>query len=96
MLAKHETPMKDKRTTLGLVPAKFRIFVIRMRSMFVLLNADEMVNPPIRSIMVGENICENTYLIPREYCSGAKRNAERKSHTSLHLALIVETSLPPR
>lgn len=54
--------MKDKRTTLGFVPAKFRIFVIRMRSMFVLLNADEMVNPPIRSIMVGENICENTYL----------------------------------
>lgn len=49
--------------------------------MFVLLNADEMVNPPIRSIMVGENICENTYLIPREYYSGTKRNAEKKSHT---------------
>ena len=63
ILAKHETPMKANKTTLGFVPARFRILVIRTRSIFVLLNADEMVKPPIRSMMVGENICENTYLV---------------------------------
>ena len=63
ILAKHETPMKANKTTLGFVPARFRILVIRTRSIFVLLNADEMEKPPIRSMMVGENICENTYLV---------------------------------
>lgn len=62
MLAKHETPMKARRTVRGLVPAKLSTFVIRMRSMLVLLMADEMVNPPMRSMIVGENIMENTHL----------------------------------
>ena len=30
--------------------------------MFVLLRADAMVNPPMSSIIVGENICEKTKL----------------------------------
>jgi hypothetical protein len=30
-----------------------------MRSILVLLSAEEMVKPPIRSMIVGENIIEN-------------------------------------
>ena len=62
MLAKQETPMKVSNTVLGRVPAKFKMRVIKMRSMFVLLSAEEMVKPPIRSMIVGENITEKTYL----------------------------------
>lgn len=62
MEAKHETPMKHNKTVLGLVPAKLSTRVIRMRSMLVLLNADAMVNPPISSMIVGENMTENIYL----------------------------------
>ena len=62
MLAKHETPMKDRMTIVGLVPAKLKSLVIKTRSMFVLLNAEAMVNPPIKSMIVGENICWNTNL----------------------------------
>jgi hypothetical protein len=59
ILAKHETPMKARSTELGLVPAKLRTLVIRIRSMLVLLRAEEIVNPPIRSMIVGENMTEN-------------------------------------
>lgn len=62
MLAKHETPMKASRTVRGLVPAKLSTFVISTRSMLVLLRAEEMVNPPMRSMMVGENIIEKIHL----------------------------------
>ena len=62
MLAKQDTPMKDRMTMLGFVPAKLKSLVIRTRSMLVLLRAEAIVKPPIRSMMVGENICEKTYL----------------------------------
>lgn len=48
--------MKAKMTMLGLVPAKLNNRVMITRSMFVLLNAEEIVKPPIRSMIVGENI----------------------------------------
>jgi len=62
ILAKHETPMKARRTLLGRVPAKLKTRVMITRSMLVLLNADEMVKPPISNIMVGENMIEKTNL----------------------------------
>lgn len=54
--------MKASSTVLGRVPAKLSTRVISMRSMFILLSADEIVKPPIRSMIVGENIVEKTYL----------------------------------
>lgn len=62
ILAKHETHMNARSTVLGLDPAKLRTRVIRTRSIFVLLKADDIVNPPIKSMIVGENITENTNL----------------------------------
>jgi hypothetical protein len=62
ILAKQETPMNARRTVLGRVPARLNTRVIKSRSMFVLLNAEEMVNPPMSSMIVGENMIENTYL----------------------------------
>lgn len=62
MLAKQDTPMKARRTVLGRVPARLSTRVIRTRSMFVLLRADAIVNPPMSSMIVGENICEKTKL----------------------------------
>jgi len=62
MLAKQETHMNAKSTVLGLVPAKLSTRVIITLSMFVLLSAEEMVKPPMRSMMVGLNMTENTYL----------------------------------
>lgn len=62
ILAKQDTPIKERMTMLGFVPARLRSFVMRTRSMFVLLRADAIVKPPIRSMIVGENICEKTYL----------------------------------
>lgn len=63
MLAKQETPMKVSKTVLGRVPARLRTRVIRMRSMLVLLRAEDIVNPPMSNIIVGENITEKTYLL---------------------------------
>lgn len=54
--------MKARRTLFGFVPAKLSTRVMRTRSMAVLLNADAMVKPPMRSMMVGENIWEKMYL----------------------------------
>jgi hypothetical protein len=62
ILAQQETPMKARSTELGFEPAKLRTLVIKIRSMLVLLKADEIVNPLIRSMIVGENITENIYL----------------------------------
>jgi hypothetical protein len=54
--------MNASRTVLGRVPARLNTRVIKSRSMFVLLNAEAMVNPPMSSMIVGENMTENTYL----------------------------------
>lgn len=62
ILAKQDTPMKARRTVLGFEPAKLKTRVIRIRSMLVLLRADDMVNPPMSNIIVGENMTENTNL----------------------------------
>src|SRR5258705_11468186 len=62
ILAKHETDIKARRRVLGRVPAKLNTRVTMTRSMLVLLRAEEMVKPPIRSMIVGENMVENTYL----------------------------------
>lgn len=62
MLAKHDTHIKANKTTDGLVPARLRTRVMRMRSILVLLNADDIVNPPMRSMIVGENIAEKMNL----------------------------------
>jgi len=62
ILAKHDTPMNARRTVLGREPAKASTRVIKTRSILVLLKADEMVKPPMSSIIVGENITEKTYL----------------------------------
>jgi hypothetical protein len=62
ILAKQETPIKANSTELGLEPAKLKTLVINIRSMLVLLRAEEIVNPPIRSMIVGENMTENIYL----------------------------------
>jgi len=63
MLAKHETPMNASKTVLGRVPAMLSTLVMRMRSIAVLLKADAIVNPPINSMMVGENMTEKIYLV---------------------------------
>ena len=68
MLAKQETPMKASSTVRGRVPAKLSTFVINMRSMLVLLSAEEMVKPPMSNMMVGENIVEKTYLKSNSQC----------------------------
>jgi hypothetical protein len=59
ILAKHKTPMKARSTKLGLVPAKLRTLVIRIQLMLVLLRAEEIMNPPIRSMILGKNMTEN-------------------------------------
>lgn len=63
ILAKQATPMKANKTVLGRVPAKLSTLVINMRSMALLLSADAIVKPPMSSIMVGENMTENMYLV---------------------------------
>lgn len=62
MLAKQETPIKARSRVLGRVPARLNTRVTMTLSMLVLLRAAEMVNPPIKSMIVGENIIENTNL----------------------------------
>ena len=62
MLAKHATPITESNTVLGLVPAKLNTRVMSTRSMLVLLRADAIVNPPIKSMIVGENMTEKMYL----------------------------------
>jgi hypothetical protein len=63
MLAKHETHINAKRTLLGFEPAKLSTRVMMTRSMLVLLRAEETVKPPMRSIIVGLNMMEKTYLM---------------------------------
>lgn len=62
MLAKHDTAIKAKRTVRGFEPAMLNRRVISIRSMLVLLRAAEIVKPPTRSMIVGENITENMCL----------------------------------
>jgi hypothetical protein len=63
ILAKQETAMKARRRVLGRVPARLNTRVTMTRSMLVLLRAEEMVKPPISSMIVGENMVENTNLV---------------------------------
>jgi len=63
MLAKHATPINASKTVLGRVPAMLSTLVMRTRSIAVLLRADAIVKPPINSMMVGENMTENMYLV---------------------------------
>ena len=63
ILAKQETAIKARRRVLGRVPARLNTRVTITRSMLVLLRADEMVKPPIRSMIVGENMVEKTNLV---------------------------------
>ena len=62
MLAKQATPMNASRTVLGRSPARLSTRVIRTRSMAVLLSAEAIVKPPMRSMIVGENMTEKTCL----------------------------------
>jgi len=62
ILAKQATPMKARSTVLGRLPARLRTRVMSTRSIFVLLSAEAMVNPPISNMIVGENMTENTNL----------------------------------
>jgi hypothetical protein len=92
MLAKHATPMNASRTVLGPVPARDSSLVTRTRSMLVLLSADAIVNPPIRSMIVDENIWENTYLyhyVSRHLSKACKQRtlwhpAEVAAHLTRH------------
>lgn len=54
--------MKASSTILGRVPAKLSTRVISMRSMLALLSAEAIVKPPMRSMIVGENMIEKTNL----------------------------------
>lgn len=54
--------MNASNTVLGRVPAMLSTLVMRMRSIAVLLKAEAIVNPPINSMMVGENMTEKIYL----------------------------------
>jgi hypothetical protein len=62
MLANVATHMSTRRTTLGLVPAALRMREAVMTSRRVLERTAAMVKPPMRSMMVGENIWEKMYL----------------------------------
>jgi len=72
ILAKHDTPINESNTVLGLVPARLNTRVISTRSMLVLLRADAIVNPPIKSMIVGENITEKIYLESDEHPESSK------------------------
>ena len=65
--------MNANRTVRGRVPARLSTRVIKRRSILVLLRADEMVKPPINSMMVGENIIEKTYLKDVSFASKLKQ-----------------------
>lgn len=62
ILAKHDTNMNASNTVRGFVPAKLSTRVINTRSMLVFDSAEEMVKPPMRSMIVGENMVENMNL----------------------------------
>jgi hypothetical protein len=93
MLAKHATPMNASNTVRGLPPANASTRVISRRSIALLLNALAMVKPPMRSMIVGENICEKTYL---QQCKTSK--VDEKKTTTNFVASVVESrfgSSPP-
>ena len=89
MLAKQETPMNESNTVLGRVPAKLSTRVINTRSMLVLLSADAMVKPPIRSMMVGENMTEKMYL------ENGEQMVEGNENGSLCCMRCGQTSIVP-
>lgn len=85
MLAKHDTPINESNTTLGLVPAKLNTRVMSTRSMLVLLRADAIVNPPIKSMIVGENMTEKMYLKNHERPESSKSG----EHTHFVASLVL-------
>jgi hypothetical protein len=91
MLAKHDTPINESNTTLGLVPAKLNTRVMSTRSMLVLLRADAIVNPPIKSMIVGENMTEKMYLKNREHPESSKSG----KHTHFVAALVLNRCSVP-
>lgn len=91
MLAKHDTPINESNTTLGLVPAKLNTRVMSTRSMLVLLRADAIVNPPIKSMIVGENMTEKIYLKDHEHPESSK--VEKQTH--FVAALVLNRSFFP-
>lgn len=62
MLANVATNIKTRSTTLGFDPAAFKMRVAVMTSSLVFDRTAAMVKPPIRSMIVGENIWEKMYL----------------------------------
>jgi hypothetical protein len=74
MEANVATAIKTSKTTLGRVPAALRIRVAVMTSNLVLESTAAMVNPPMSSMMVGENICEKMYFVASE--ADSRRSAE--------------------
>jgi len=90
MLAKHDTPINESNTTLGLVPAKLNTRVMSTRSILVLLRADAIVKPPIKSMIVGENMTENMYLKNHEHMGSSKG----EKHTHFEAALVLNRSVP--
>ena len=62
MLANVATHMRTSRITLGFSPAAFRMREAVMTSRRVFERTAAIVNPPMSSIIVGENIWEKIYL----------------------------------
>lgn len=91
MLAKHDTPINESNTTLGLVPAKLNTRVMSTRSMLVLLRADAIVKPPIKSMIVGENMTEKMYLKKHEQ----PESSDSKKQTRFDAALVLNRSSIP-
>jgi hypothetical protein len=63
MLANVATHINTSKMTLGLEPAALRIREAVMTSNRVFERTAAIVNPPIRSMIVGENIWEKMYLM---------------------------------
>ena len=67
ILAKVATDMRTSKMTLGFSPAALRIRDAVMTSSRVFERTAAIVKPPIRSIIVGENIWEKIYLLISYY-----------------------------
>ena len=91
ILAKHDTSIKANNTVFGFVPARLNTFVISTRSMLVLLSADEIVNPPMRSMIVGENIVEKTNLKKKV---GLPSGTQHKAYNSRSSRCWTQRTLP--
>ena len=66
--------------------------MIKTRSMLVLLKADEIVKPPMSSIIVGENIAEKTNLSVRFVSRTLRNNKQTEILIRLTLWLLEVSS----